>query len=164
MTLRRKLFLFVTFSFSFAVAVGVLHQISLYRKMAKEEKERFCENSFARYTELVDHYKKVANSISSYVAKDPEVKRLLIRDDREALYRRLKPLYDEVSREDLVREMVIFKLPAITYLNIRNPEAPRSNVEDVRLDVVRVGKTCTSTQAILICANYVGIRATNPIA
>ena len=163
MTLRKKLFLLTTASFALAVLAGGIHQWNAYRKLIKAEEDRFCKESLGEYMELVNFHKTVANAVSSYVAKDREVIKAVAGGNREELYRRLRPLYEEMSRDGLIREMVIFKLPAVTFLNVRNPKAPQRDVSRIRGDVVRAGKTCTSTQTILICINYVGIRSSNPI-
>ena len=163
MTLRKKLLLLTAASFSLAILAGGLHQWNSYRRLLEEEESRFCKDSLGEFREFVEFHKKVAGSLSSYIARDPETARLVAIEARDTLYRRLRPLYEEVSRNDLVREMVIFKLPAITFLNVRNPRAPRRDVSERRKDVVYAGKTCTSTSSLIICMNYVGIRATSPI-
>ena len=163
MTLRKKFFLLTIFSFSLAILAGGIHQWNSYRRFLEEEESRFCRDSLGEFREFVEFHKKVAGALSSYIARDPEVARLLVLGNREGLYRRLRPLYEEVSRDDLVREMVIFKLPAVTFLNVRNPKAPERDVSERRKDVVYAGKTCTSTRSLIICINYVGIRATSPI-
>ncbi len=163
MTLRKKFFLLTTTSFLLSLAVSTAHQLWLYSRMVKEEERDLCENNFKEFRELVSFHKSIANAISSYVAKDRKVISAIKKDDRRSLYLRLRPLYEEVSRDGLIREMVIFKLPAFTYLNVRRPEAPRRDVSKIRGDVVRTGKTCVSTSTILVCINYVGIRVTSPV-
>lgn len=150
-------------SFILAVLIGSYHQHSSFQSIVRREKEKFCKESIAEFRELVEFHKAIAGSLSSYIAKDPQVKEFLKRDDRQNLLKHLKPLYDEVRREKLIREMVIFKLPATVYLNVRKPDAPRRDASARRKDVVQTGKTCTNTRTILICINYVGIRSTSPI-
>ncbi|GEM_PF-2227074 len=163
MSLSAKVIALITGSFLTAVLIGFYHQISAFKSITKREKEKFCEESISEYRELVEFHKSIATSISSYIATDPEVKEFLKKDDREGLLNHLKPLYQGVSKDKLIREMVIFKLPATVYLNVRDPKAPRRDASRRRKDVLQTGKTCTNTQTILICINYVGIRSTSPI-
>ncbi len=163
MTLRKRVFLLTAASFAVAIGFGAYYQVKLYRDLLRKEEEGFCQRSVDEFWELVDHHRKTARSLSNYIAKDPEVVRLFDREDRQALYRRLKPLYEEFSREKLIREMTLFKLPANLFLNVRNPEAKARDSSRTRPDVVEAGKSCVTTDAILICINYVGIRAASPI-
>ncbi|WP_457600488.1 diguanylate cyclase [Hydrogenivirga sp.] len=161
MTLRNKVLIFTTASFLLAIGVGTYHQFNLYRKLLQREKEDFCKESTSQFVQLVDFHKRIANSISAYVANDEEVKELFVKGDREALYRKLKPLYEHVRKENLIREMTLFKLPADLFLNVRVPGAKPRKTK--RADIIEAGKTCTTTKSIIICVNYVGIRAVNPI-
>ena len=161
MTLRKRIFVLTAVSFSLTVAVAAYHQFFLYRDLLKKEKESFCRTSVSEFNQLVDFHKRIANSISSYISKDEEVKKLFDKGDREGLYRKLRPLYEEVRKENLIREMVLFKLPADLFLNVRVPTAKPRRTK--RKDVIEAGKTCTTTKSIVVCVNYVGIRAVNPI-
>ncbi len=161
MTLRRKVLIFTTASFTLAVAIGAYHEFNLYRELLRREKDSFCKESDKEFKQLVEFHKRIANSISSYIAKDPEVIDLFKRGEKEKLYQKLKPLYEEVRKENLIREMTLFKLPADLFLNVRVPEAKPWKTK--REDIITAGKTCTTTKSIMICINYVGIRAVNPI-
>ncbi len=163
MSLGTKVSLLIAGSFILAILIGTYHQYSSFQTLVRREKEKFCEESIKEFRELVEFHKSIAGSISSYIAKDTEVRDLLKKDDREGLYKHLRPLYDQLRKDKLIREMVIFKLPATVYLNVRNPKAPRRDASSRRKDVLQTGKTCTNTKSILICINYVGIRSTSPV-
>ncbi|RLJ69800.1 diguanylate cyclase (GGDEF)-like protein [Hydrogenivirga caldilitoris] len=163
MTLRKKVFLFTVTAFTLTTALVTYHQFELYRELLKKEKESFCEKSTFEFNKLVEFHKRVANSVSSYIARDSDVRKLFESGDKEGLYLKLKPLYEEVSRENLIREISFFKLPAVNFLNMRNPRESGRDVTGIRRDVVESGKNCITTKSIIICTNYVGIRAVNPI-
>ncbi len=163
MSLSTKVYLLIAGALILAVLIGTYHQFSSYQNLARREKEKFCDEGIKEFRELVEFHKSIAGSISSYIAKDPEVKQLLKKGDREGLLRHLRPLYDQLREEKLIREMVIFKLPATVYLNVRNPKERPRDASARRKDVLQTGKTCTNTKSILICINYVGIRSTSPV-
>jgi diguanylate cyclase (GGDEF)-like protein len=163
MSLSAKVIALITGSFIIVFLIAVYHQYTAFNRLVKREKSKFCEDNITEFRQLIEFNKRIASSLSSYIARDPKVIELMGNGDRKGLYKHLRPLYEEVSRNKLIREMVIFKLPATVYLNVRNPRAPFRDASERRKDVLQTGKTCTNTQSILICINYVGIRSTSPI-
>ena len=86
MSLGTKVSLLIAGAFILAVLIGTYHQYSSFQNLVRREKEKFCEESIKEFRELVEFHKSIAGSISSYIAKDPEVRDLIKKDDREGLY------------------------------------------------------------------------------
>ena len=163
MTLRGKLYLIVGVSVVLAFMVGAIHIVTLHRAFLKREVASTCSSSEQEFFRLIDLHSRIADSLSSSISRDERVASLVAEGKRHEILSLLRPTYEEFKKKGFIREMTLFEIPAKLVVNVGKNKIEGGDVSQTRPDVVEAIESCLKVKAILICRNYVGIRATNPI-
>ena len=163
MTLRKKLYSIVGIALVLAVVSAVFNILYLHKTFLNRDAKAMCSASEREFLRLMDLHSSIADSLSSALVRDRRLADLIAEDRREEILSLLKPIYDEFKKKGFIREMTVYKIPAKLVVNVGKGKILEKDVSHTRPDVVKSGKKCLKVKAILICKNYVGIRATNPV-
>lgn len=151
---------------SLFAAIGGVTGVLEYAKYKHLKHDLFAlryEDHRYAYENLIDAKIDMLYILAENLASDSTIIRAYRENNRSAIIDRVKPLWDNLRKKGLIKEIHFFKRPAISYVNFSNVGHFDVDVSSVREDMVWVNTSFQPSTHFLVCKTFAGFRATFPI-
>lgn len=112
---------------------------------------------------ILDLQKQSVEVLAISLSDDEIIKRGYLENDPELIKQHLHSFWQNVKSKELIYEIHFFKPPAISFVNFSDFGSIGRDLSKVRSDIVWVTSSFNSSNHIMMCKTYAGIRATYPI-
>jgi len=156
-------FRFVILATLFILILYFLAEIANYYSGLEKYKQSFAKTDSSDLNILLRLKKEQLHFLSMMIASDREVIDAYMHNEPKIIEEYLGDFWRLASSKKLLYEIHFFKPPAENFYNFSNGSINHLNIEDMRGDIVWVTSSFKTSDHLMVCRSYAGVRSTYPI-
>lgn len=129
----------------------------------KTKKEEIYQNNQQILASVIEIEEDKLKSLAIQLSFSSIVKESLIENNSTIIKKEFNGIWKKLKEEHLISELHFFKPPSISFVNFTNFERFGQDTRESRSDMFWALSSFKSSEHLLVCRTYPGIRATYPI-
>ncbi len=161
--MKLKIYISIILLSLFVIGFSIYFTHKSISQVTLQQAKELYKDRIKEYKVFLENKKIFLNSFAKFISSSPIIKKAYIENNRSLIISYIKPLYDNLYKNGLIKEIHFFKRPAISFVNFSDLKTFNINVSKSRADILWINTSFAPSTHFYVCRNYPGLRATYPI-
>jgi len=161
--MKFKIYVSIILLSLFVVGFSIYFTQKSISQVSGQKAKELYEDRIKEYEVFLENKKIFLDSFAKFISSSNLIKQAYLENNRSLIISYVKPLYDNLYRNGLIKEIHFFKRPAISFVNFADLKTFDINVSKSRADILWISTSFSPSTHFYVCRLYPGLRATYPI-